>query len=37
MSASLTWPITPSEKSVAMRSAQNYAEAVMVPESKGEG
>lgn len=39
MPVSLThvWPITPSEKLIAMRSAQNYAEVVMVPESKGEG
>lgn len=28
---------TPSEKSIAKRLGEIYAEAVMVPESKGEG
>lgn len=37
MSVSLTWAITPTEKSVAKRLVEIYAEAMMVPESKGEG
>lgn len=37
MPVSLSWPTTPSEKSIAERLGQTYAEAVMVPESKGEG
>lgn len=37
MPVSVSWPTTSSEKSIAKRLVEIYAEVVMVPEPKGEG